>query len=129
MRAPNFFSTVGSRSPKVQHCLTLVNSALFFSSHFWLLFFIHSMIITFKTTTMSCDTQFHSLKRLWPPVIMSYTPPSQISSLPSYLLSVTCCPSNHSITSLFFQPVIKVDLIKRQEKKLIYICIHSIAIH
>lgn len=50
-----------------------------------------------------------------------------ISSI--YLLPLTCCPSIHSITSLFYQPVIKVDLIKRREKKLIYICIQSIAIH
>lgn len=46
-----------------------------------------------------------------------------------YLLPLTCCPSIHSITSPFYQAVIKVDLIKRQKKKLIYICIQSIAIH
>lgn len=83
---------------------------------------------------MSSSTQFHSLRCLQvaPSALAScFNELHPLSgSIPStYLLPLTRCPFIHSITSLFYQPVIKVDLIKRREKKLIYICIQSIAIH
>lgn len=92
------------------------------------------VITTTAIVPLSGSAQFHSLESLQvtPSAVASsfnelHPLPASIPSI--YLLTLTCCPAIHSITSLFYQPVIKVDLIKRQEKKLIYICIQSIAIH
>lgn len=97
-------------------------------------FTITSQFLEIITITWSFASQFLSLKVVQEasialtPSLMSYTPLSG-SCLSIYALSLTCPPFTHSITSPFYHSVIKVDLIKRQEKKLIYICIQSIAIH
>lgn len=92
------------------------------------------MIITLRSTTVSSITQFRSLKSVQVAAAALASCFNELhplsDNIPSiYLLPLTCCPCIHSITSQFYQPVIKVDLIKRREKKLIYICIQSIAIH
>jgi len=92
------------------------------------------MIIILKSATMISNTLFHSLKSLKVAAAalascFNELKPLSDSTPSIYLVPLTCCPYIHSITSPFYQPVIKVDLIKRREKKLIYICMQSIAIH
>lgn len=92
------------------------------------------IITTTAIVLLTGSTRFHRLESLQvaPAALASSfneLHPLSDSIRSIYLLPLTRCPAIHSITSLFYHAVIKVDLIKRQEKKLIYICIQSIAIH
>lgn len=139
-RVPTFFiARCGSH--KVQH-LEKVFVCIVFQSSFHssfsqtstLLAGFGMIITTTAIVLLTGSTRFHRLESLQvaPSALASSfneLHPLSDSIRSIYLLPLTCCPTIHSITSLFYQAVIKVDLIKRQEKKLIYICIQSIAIH